>query len=106
MSSEGLNASLFLGLRRGSAKPKWMGSPSLAVYLTLGLLWFWSPNATAQVDTAWIENYDGPALVDDYPTALAVDASGNVYVTGGSNASGTGTDIATIKYAPNGNELW
>ncbi|HXF48773.1 MAG TPA: SBBP repeat-containing protein [Verrucomicrobiae bacterium] len=106
MFQNGINAPLLLGPRHGYLKPKRVGISSLAVCLLLCLLCFLGPNAKAQVDTAWSENYDGPALVDDYPNALAVDASGNVYVTGGSNASGSGTDIATIKYDPSGNELW
>ena len=36
-------------------------------------------------------------------TALAVDAAGNVYVTGGVQA---GSDYATVKYDSTGNELW
>src|SRR5437867_6788178 len=30
----------------------------------------------------WRAQYDGPAHADDVPTALAIDASGNTYVTG------------------------
>ena len=37
---------------------------------------------------------------------MAVDAQGNVYVTGYSVSSGTSYDYATIKYDTNGNELW
>ena len=45
--------------------------------------------------------YDGGSA-----RALAVDAAGNVYVTGGSDGSGTGRDYATLKYDSDGNELW
>ena len=42
----------------------------------------------------------------DYGRAMAVDASGNVYVTGRSGDSGKWQDYATVKYDTNGNELW
>ncbi|MFX1513079.1 MAG: SBBP repeat-containing protein, partial [Promethearchaeota archaeon] len=54
----------------------------------------------------WIARYDGPGNDDDRANALAVDASGNVYVTGDSHGSGTYFDYATIKYDPAGNEQW
>src|SRR5439155_16298133 len=50
----------------------------------------------------------GPANSDDQATALAVDGSGNVLVTGYSDA-GTDTgfyDYATIKYSGAGVPLW
>ncbi|MCI0596468.1 MAG: SBBP repeat-containing protein [candidate division Zixibacteria bacterium] len=53
----------------------------------------------------WVARYNGPADSDDHSNAIAVDALGNVYVTGRS-LSDTTYDYATIKYAPNGDTLW
>jgi hypothetical protein len=55
----------------------------------------------------WIARYDGPASSADDPRAIAVDSSGNAYVTGQSVRSGaTGFDYATIKYDSVGREQW
>nr|MBA3727320.1 SBBP repeat-containing protein [Armatimonadota bacterium] len=42
----------------------------------------------------------------DVATKLAVDAAGNVYVTGYSVGVGSSADYATIRYDSNGNQLW
>jgi uncharacterized delta-60 repeat protein len=66
--------------------------------------------ATVEYDShgnqLWAARYNGPASGEDSATALAVDLSSSVYVTGASTGNGTGTDYATMKYDKDGNELW
>ncbi len=50
--------------------------------------------------------YDSGAKSFDEARAIVVDGAGNVYVTGYSTGNGTGADFATIKYSPNGEQLW
>ena len=57
-------------------------------------------------DRLWAKRYNGPGNGDDTPTAIAVDAQGNAYVTGYSPGAGSGGDYATIKYSPSGERLW
>jgi len=61
---------------------------------------------SAQVTEAWVARYNGPASTPDAAHALALDTSGNVYVTGESTGLGTGLDFATLKYDSGGNPLW
>jgi len=54
----------------------------------------------------WANRYNGPGNSSDSAYALAVDAQGNVYVTGYSTGDGPGCDYATIKYSAGGDQLW
>ncbi len=60
----------------------------------------------AQVDTAWVRRFDGSANLADEAYDLALDRSGNIYVTGYSTSGVTGQDITTIKYNSLGDTLW
>jgi uncharacterized delta-60 repeat protein len=54
----------------------------------------------------WVARYNGPGNGDEVAIAIGMDSLGNVYVTGKSAGSGTGYDIATVKYDSQGIELW
>jgi hypothetical protein len=55
----------------------------------------------------WVARYDDPSNGGDSARAIALDpASGNVYVTGGSQRGATNLDYATVAYDACGNQLW
>ncbi len=57
-------------------------------------------------DEIWSSRFNGAANGYDIAQSIAVDYSGNVYVTGYSLGTGTEEDYATLKYDQDGNELW
>ena len=54
----------------------------------------------------WVNRYNGSANYADNATALTLDHSGNIYVTGFSSETLTSWDYATIKYNADGTEQW
>jgi uncharacterized delta-60 repeat protein len=78
------------------------GAPTYSDYVTIK----YNSSGVQQ----WASCYNGPANSTDEARAIAVDNSGNVYVTGKSpglgGQSGYGYDIATVKYDVNGNQMW
>jgi hypothetical protein len=54
----------------------------------------------------WTNRYNGLADGDDSATAIAVDANGNVLVTGQSGMTGGTNDIVTLEYSATGVPLW
>ena len=55
---------------------------------------------------AWVQRYNGPGNSDDQASAMAVDGSNNVIVTGYTYLNSTNTDYVTIKYSSAGVPLW
>ena len=56
----------------------------------------------------WIKQYNGPTNGADETSAIEIDIYGNIYITGRSaeNSIFFNGDILTIKYDPDGNEVW
>jgi len=57
-------------------------------------------------DQQWAQRYNGPGNDYDAPYGIALDSSGNVYITGTSTGDGTGFDYTTIKYNGDGVQQW
>jgi uncharacterized delta-60 repeat protein len=57
-------------------------------------------------DLLWQAKYNGPGNNIDAPGAMLVDKNNNIYITGSSVGNGTNFDYVTLKYNPDGVELW
>lgn len=76
------------------------GSPSDADYVTIAY-------DAATGNQKWAHTYNGPANGNDQAKGMAVNqSSGNVYITGASQAAGASYEFATIAYSPSGTKLW
>lgn len=53
----------------------------------------------------WVNRFDGASSGNDYAYNTTFDLQGNIYVTGKTQGSSSFNAI-TIKYSPNGNQLW
>lgn len=60
----------------------------------------------AEGDVIWTRTYNGPADGSDEGWGIAVDESGNVYVTGYEAVTGESYNIWVRKYDTNGEEVW
>jgi hypothetical protein len=54
----------------------------------------------------WTARFNGTSNANDNPSGLAVDASGNVFVTGQSSGLSSSNDFLTIKYNSIGQVVW
>lgn len=63
-------------------------------------------NCYSQPQTEWVQRYNSSGNYDDYVTDMAIDNSGNVYITGYVNVNDTNQNYVTIKYNTQGIEQW
>ncbi|UCG69546.1 MAG: SBBP repeat-containing protein [Thermoplasmata archaeon] len=61
---------------------------------------------STQVTEEWVARYNSPENLHDSARAIAIDSSGNIFVTGYSRNIATWQDYLTIAYDSSGNELW
>jgi hypothetical protein len=63
--------------------------------------------AKAQIQQAWVAHYNN-GITNGMNQALKItlDRLGNIYISGFSQNTNTNLGYVTIKYAPNGNQLW
>ncbi|MBZ0201947.1 MAG: SBBP repeat-containing protein [Ignavibacteria bacterium] len=55
----------------------------------------------------WVAVFNGLGDYHDRPNGMAIDQSGNIYITGSSSGdNGTATNFITIKYNPSGIKEW
>ena len=66
----------------------------------------WIRKYDSNGNEVWTKTYNGIANGDDAGNAVAVDNSGNVYVTGYETIAGEYENIWTRKYDVNGTEVW
>jgi uncharacterized delta-60 repeat protein len=57
-------------------------------------------------DSLWTARYNGTNQINEIPSGIACDASGNAYVTCRTQGVSSGTDYMTIKYNAGGTEQW
>jgi outer membrane protein assembly factor BamB len=81
--------------------------PALMICLLAVLCFGACFSATAQIQQAWVDRYNnGITNGTNQAVKMALDSAGNIYVTGFSQNANTNLGYVTIKYAPNGNQLW
>lgn len=78
------------------------------LHLCIVVLFSWVLMGVAwgSVTFEWSRRFDGSAHGPDEPVGVALDGSGNVFITGTYTRAGGETGIATIKYDADGKFLW
>jgi hypothetical protein len=94
------------GFRRGSIKPKRINILSRAL-LNLSAIAFITCSANAQIQQAWVARYNnGVTNGFNQAAKIAIDSADNICIGGFSQSASGNIGYVTLKYAPNGTQLW
>ncbi len=74
--------------------------------ITIITIFVFISESFSSVGQVWANRYNGSGNSLDVSNAIAMDQTGNIYVTGYSTGITTSKDYKTIKYSPNGVLLW
>jgi hypothetical protein len=88
-------------------KMRALNSGWAVVVVTLIACTFFSNEGTSQIQQAWVARYNNGITNGTHQAVkMALDSAGNTYITGFSQNANSNLGYVTIKYAPNGNQLW
>lgn len=59
-----------------------------------------------QGEYVWAKSYNGSASLNDEGKGIRIDNEGNIFVVGFAEIEGKSTDIAILKYSPDGDLVW
>jgi hypothetical protein len=91
-----------LNIELGTLNSRWT-----VVVLTLIACTLFSHDGSAQIQQAWVARYNnGITNGTNQAVKMALDSVGNIYVSGLSQNASSNLGYVTIKYAPNGNQVW
>jgi len=79
---------------------------NIKLILAVTIYFFLNGICFSQPQTQWVQRFNSLGNNDDYVTDMAIDKSGNVYLTGYESVNGTDQNYVTIKYNTQGIEQW
>jgi hypothetical protein len=86
---------------------RFRSSQNFRLFAGLIILLLASSNAFPQIQQAWVARYNnGITNGTNQAVKMALDSNGDVYVLGVSQNTNNQLGYVTIKYAPNGTQLW
>ena len=79
---------------------------NIKILLSILFLFISYGKSFSQPQTEWVQRFNSPGNYNDYVTDMAIDKSGNVYLTGYVQVNDTDQNFVTIKYNTQGIEQW
>jgi len=79
---------------------------NIKILLSILFLFISYSKSFSQPQTEWVQRFNSSGNYNDYVTDMAIDKSGNVYLTGFIQVNDTDQNFVTIKYNTQGVEQW